>query len=289
MAGEIVVGAVEAVAQAASTMAEMPVAAISSVGVASASIPQAIPAVSEAVTAVAQSSEIAQGLAASVGKSAPEVAMANAIETTASRSPHDAMRQLAFGEDMESASSIELASEKSLLQQDFMSAEKMGSPAAQGLLKDVDALRLPQEVLEDPQFAKDFMDEFGAQLAQQKKLMEEGKLSPEEYAQQRAGLLQQSAEKVVSNRQIKSPEEKDLERIKREAAMAAIRQQMQVWRQSIMLDKRLSADAKNHALKRVDLMEKRLLIEQSIKWDGLSIIKLIALATVWIQEAVNAS
>jgi len=112
--------------------------------------------------------------------------------------------------------------------------------------------------------------------------------TPRQNAEKRQDMLKRSSEKAKKQHEARQPSEKELEEIKRAAALEAIRRQMELWRTSVMVDRRLTPEAKTKALQRIDLLEKKLLIQESIRWDGLSLAKIIALATIWVQEVVNS-
>ena len=71
-----------------------------------------------------------------------------------------------------------------------------------------------------------------------------------------------------------------LEEIKRKAALEAIRRQMQLSRQNIRADRRLSHDARRIAFQNVDRLEKRLLARENFRWRGAGIMKVLQLAAV---------
>jgi len=91
---------------------------------------------------------------------------------------------------------------------------------------------------------------------------------------------------------LKSPndkDEKELKEIKRKAAIEAIKMHMMEWRQSVLAeaDERLTSVAKQRALIRIDQLERKLVAKESMKWGGLSVVKTLALAVMYMQEVVD--
>lgn len=293
MVGEIVTGAVQAGARAAvSSVAEMPVAAVASVGAVAASVPQVASVAAETAATVTKgleaASHIAMPLGEALGTSSKAASLGQHLSGVAQQGgSHTALAQLAFGETTGNAADIAAKLPERILQQDFIDLEKMGPPAVQGLTKEVGELNLSKEVADNPEFLQNFGEEFGKNVAEQKALLEEGKLTPEEYMAVRKSLLESSVAKALSRAKPPELSEENLEKIKREAAMKAIKQHMQQWRVSVRTDKRLSPDAKQNALRKIDTFEQRILVKEVMKWNGVSVMSLIALATAWIQDAAS--
>jgi len=290
MVGEVVAGAVQGVAQTAmQTAVEMPVAAVASAGVVAASIPQAASVVAETTATVTKGLEAATRITAPLGEAMNTASQSPSLGLRLSgiahqQGSHMALTQLAFGDVSGKTADVVAQLPERIMQQDFINLEKMGPQAVQGLTQEVGALGLGQEIANNPEFLQKFAEEFGKDVAEQKALLQEGKLTPDEYMAMRKSLLEKSAGKAFGKTEKSDIQEKDLERIKREAALQAIRQHMNLWRMSVRVDKRLSPEAKQHALHKIDVFEQKVLLKEVVKWDGVSIMSLIALATVWMQE-----
>ena len=293
MVGEIVTGVVGGVAQAAGEAMSAPVAVAASVG----EVASSLPTVASAVTEIAPG--VTEGLGAvrsaviptgeTLGMPLESFSAASELSLIAkSGDSHMALSVLAFGDIGKNALPEAARSlPDAMIKQDFIDLEQLGPQVVQGLSQEVDSLDLPKGIIDNPEFLENFAKEFGQDVSMQKKRMENGELSAEEYMSNRQGLLQQSAERAEKQTKATQINEKDLEEIKRQAALDAIRQHMQIWRQSVMADKRLTPEAKQKALRRIDLFERKVLIQQTIKWDGMSVMKLIALATVLAQEMTS--
>jgi len=290
MVGELVAGAVQGVAQAAvATAAEMPVAAVSSVGAVAASIPQAASVIAETTATVTKGLEAATRITAPLGEAVNAASQSPSLGLRLSgivqqQGSHMALTQLAFGDMSGKTADMVAQLPEHIMQKDFIDLEKMGPQGVQGLTQDVGELGLGQEIANNPEFLQKFAEEFGKDVAEQKALLQEGKLTPDEYMATRKSLLEKSAGKAFGKTEKSDIQEKDLERIKKEAALQAIRQHMNLWRISVKADKRLNPEAKQNALHKIDVFEQKVLVKEVMKWDGLSVLSLIALATVWMQE-----
>src|SRR5579872_98455 len=139
-----------------------------------------------------------------------------------------------------------------------------------------------------------FMMHFNKRLCkevmQKKELLKNGTLTPEEYLFGREQMLRDSAGHAMEK--LKSPndkDEKELKEIKRKAAIEAIKMHMMEWRQSVLAeaDERLTSVAKQRALIRIDQLERKLVAKESMKWGGLSVVKTLALAVMYMQEVVD--
>lgn len=282
MAGELLTGMAQ-VLQTATEVTAAPMAAAADTVMATATVLPAASVVSETTASITNGLEsVRSAVLPPELPSAPSTHLGNNLHEAVAKTGdyHGALVALASGRD-------EVMPEEALMQQDFLALEGMSPQQAARVVGSVDQLSLPKDIVDDPQFLALFAKEFGQEVAQQEALSEQGKLSKEDYAAMRQGMVQNSAERAMNARRKSSVSEKDLEEIKRKAAMDAIRQHMMLWRQSVMQDKRLTLEAKGIALQRVDKLEQRLLVKEAIRWDGMSVMKLVALASVWMQEVAS--
>lgn len=205
----------------------------------------------------------------------------------ASGDGHKALSFLAFGNvRSEFAEQVAAKIPQTILRHDFVALEQLGPESMKGLTRDVAGLTIPKNVLDDPVFAQQFFNEFRGDVAKKKDLLKKGQITPEDYIKNRQQMLKESAMRAQEKKN-KTPDEKELEEIKRKAALNAIRQQMLMWRQSVMQDKRLTPDAKQHALVRINKLESRLILQESIRWKGLSVVKALAVAAMYIEEVAS--
>lgn len=196
---------------------------------------------------------------------------------------HKALSILAFGQ-MRSEFIEDVAAKlpSRVLQHDFIALEKISPKKLTGFADDIARLHIPKKFLTDPAFLEKFLNTLKKDVGENKESLKNGTLSPEEYMTQRQDMLEQSARKAMEKSS--QPTNEDLERLKRQAAIEAIRRQMMAWRQSVAHDKRLTPDAKQRAIIRINRLEKRLLVQESVKWEGLSVMKVLALSVMYMQE-----
>ena len=279
-------GVVQGAVQAATEMTAAPVVATSAV-----LTPLAMPTAVVAET----TQKVAEGLDAVKSLALPEVSINGSSKAwgdqfhamlAANGDYHSVMTKLAFGDPGETLMG-NAGDARALVEWDFLELKNMSPRTAGAVVQQVEGLQLPENMVGDPQFLALFTEELNKDMATQKALLKEGKLSEEEYVAMRQNMLQRSAARAAGRREDASVSENDLEAIKRKAALQAIRQHMMLWRYSVMKDKRLTPEAKQMALQRVDRLEQRLLVQEAIRWDGMSVMKLIALASVWMQETTD--
>lgn len=155
----------------------------------------------------------------------------------------------------------------------------------ESILSQVGNLEVPTEVMEDAAFREAFAQNVWDEMSQL------GKNGQEISGEDKQSVFARSAERAMQQYPRRGSEgkptavnPKELEKLKRKAALEALHQQMNRWRADVMADKRLTPEAKQIALRKVDVVEQRLTIQQAIAWDGPSMMKYLALAVTWIQE-----
>lgn len=281
-------GVVQGVAQAATEITAAPLVSAGAMVMSASTMPAAAVA-SETVRGVTEGLDMVKSTVLSPEPlfGMPSVDVGNQLHDMVAKTGdyHGAMAQLAFGDMNEGFGTMSELGDG--VQRDFQALEHMGPNQAGEVVQQAEGLQLPKDIVNDPQFLALFAEELGQDIAAQKSLLKEGKLSEEEYTAMRQSMLQRSAERAAGRREDSSVSENDLEELKRKAALEAIRQHMMLWRYSVMQDKRLTPEAKRLAIRRVDRLEQRLLVQEAIRWDGLSIMKMIALASSWMQEMAD--
>ncbi|HXS14721.1 MAG TPA: hypothetical protein VN711_01205 [Candidatus Saccharimonadales bacterium] len=193
---------------------------------------------------------------------------------------HSALELLAQGEPVENLS------EQPTLESLAKDLQALAPENLNELLQHVEGLDVPEEMMQDPEFLAAFAKEFGKSLQaeQNGKNGEGNSLTDQMTSLMRDGVKHALTQKTKTE----LPKDKDLEKLKKEAAkkaaLMAIQQLMNSWRVSVMKDKRLSQQAQMVAYKKVGLVEQRLMTTELMRWDGVSLMKLITLATVWMKE-----
>lgn len=77
---------------------------------------------------------------------------------------------------------------------------------------------------------------------------------------------------------------KEVKKMTYEAIVSFIRMKMLLLRQQVMVDPQLSPEQKQKAIRRINLREKKLLLYEVIKHEGLSLGRVIAVVAIWVQE-----
>jgi hypothetical protein len=170
--------------------------------------------------------------------------------------------------------------------EDALSFLAKGSENATRVLDAVDKSNVRDALKNDPVFAANFMDEFGKHL-QREKAAPQSKDEGEKAARMRQ-LVEASERSALEKEAAKEKvKEEELERLKREAAIQAIRQRMAAWRGSVMKDERLTQEARQITLQKINVLEQRLIVKESLKWGKMSLMKVVALVSVVLQEAAE--